>query len=104
MNDYSLGNFDSQSNDSEKKKNILFIMELESDKVWTKLQLPVIPADCDQKAREIFPQLLNTKFYFTDLDGARLDEILIDYVLSKPTGVTLKIKTVDSQPKTQTRD
>ncbi|KAH0546958.1 hypothetical protein KQX54_016433 [Cotesia glomerata] len=47
------------------------------------------------KTREVFPSLIETEFYFTDSDDARLDDILVDYVLSGPRGVTLKIKCID---------
>ncbi|XP_057333586.1 uncharacterized protein LOC130672839 [Microplitis mediator] len=93
-NSSNIEKFDVNQN---QKVNVMFILEWNNNKVWAKLNLPVTFNDFVLKAHEIFPILNNLNFFFVDSNDARLDAILVDYVLASPNGVILKIKCADTQ-------
>ncbi|KAH0560804.1 hypothetical protein KQX54_008688 [Cotesia glomerata] len=76
---------------------VMCILEFEDAKIWVKLETPVIYEDFLTKAQDIFPFLANRNFYFTNANDAKLDFILVDYILNNPHGVILKIKTTDKR-------
>ncbi|XP_074107790.1 uncharacterized protein LOC141533033 [Cotesia typhae] len=84
---------DSLPTDSNQLRDRLVILELNNQKVWVKLATPIVHDQIFMKAQEVFPLLKNSFFFFTDINDARLDYILVDYILGNPSGVTLKIQT-----------
>ncbi|XP_074107761.1 uncharacterized protein LOC141533011 [Cotesia typhae] len=84
---------DSLPTDSNQLRDRLVILELNNQKVWVKLATPIVHDQIFMKAQEVFPLLKNSFFFFTDINDARLDYILVDYILGNPPGVTLKIQT-----------